>query len=327
MSRTLRDAEVADRDDVAAFTGDTWPDQPIEDYLPGVFESWAESDDPDERTLVADVDGTVAGVCHATTVGTEEGWIEGIRVHPDYRGAGHGRALTEALLSWCGERGATVARNLVYDWNEAGLGQSRATGFEPVTTCRWAHPDPAAETVDDAVVDDPAAAWRYWTDSDARTHLRGLAVDPEQSWAFSELTRERLDAVAADERVFAVVDDGVGGMAMRTRSVEREIGADDQGGDGTEGEDGDGTDDGGDDGTEGASSETVVEYGAAAWRDPAAGEQVLDAIRADAAVRDADAIRVCLPDTARYLSDAAATGSALSDDALVVHAADVTGRR
>lgn len=311
MPRTLRPARPDDADAVAAFTGDTWPDEPVEDYLPDVFETWAASDDSGDRTLVAVVDGTVVGLCHAVLCTPEEGWLEGIRVHPDHRGAGHGRALTDALLTWCRECGTTVARNLVFDWNEAGLAQSRATGFAPVTTFRWAHPEPADVDVPDTVRGEPATAWRYWTDSDARTHLGGLALDPEESWAVSELTRERLGTLAAEQRVFTLDREDCRGVVARTRTVERETAGDDHCGDDPEADD---------------TTETVVEYGVAAWTGRGAAETLLDAVRTDAATLCADATRVLIPDTARYLSDAAATGVALSEEALVVHAAPLVGR-
>jgi GNAT superfamily N-acetyltransferase len=312
MTRTLRLARPDDLDDVAAMTADTWPDQSVGDYLPDVFETWATSEDPDDRTLVAEVDGTVVGLCHAALPTTEEGWLEGIRVHPDHRGAGHGQALTEALLDWCADRGATVARDLVHAWNEAGLGQSRTAGFEPVTACRWARPEPAAVTVPNGFTEDPAAAWRYWTDSDAREHLGGLTVDTDHSWVFAELTRDRLDAIADSEdgRVLALVDGGIRGMAVRTRTVEIEAG-----------DAADGCDDASDPDTE-----TIAEYGVAAGDGLGACRRILDAIRADAASIGADATRVWHPETAEALSDVAAAGAPLADDAMVVLAADLTNR-
>ena len=302
MTRTVRDARPADRAAVEAMTASTWPDQSVGDYLPAVFESWATSDDPDERCLVAVVDGTVVGVCHARLLTDDEGWLEGIRVHPDHRGAGHGSALTTALLDWCRDRGATVARNLVFAWNEAGMGQSRALGFAPVTTCRVATPAPATVDGPVGVVDDVQAAWRFWTDSDARTHLGGLAADPGHSWALAELTRSRLESVAETGRVLAYVDGGVRGMVARTRTVE----------------------DAGDHAADG-DIDTLAVYAVVAWADEDAARALFDAVRADAAAVGADATRVWLPETARALTDAAAAGAPLGDDALVVLRADLTG--
>lgn len=313
MTRRLRDVRPGDADEIATWTRDTWPDAPAEDYLPRVIEEWATSEDSDVRTLVAVVDDVVVGVCHAAMLGPEEGWLEGIRVHPDHRGAGHGPAMTEALLDWCRERGGTVARNLVFDWNEAGLGQSRAAGFEPVTTCRWAHPEPEGGVDPEGVRADPATAWRIWTASDARWHLGGLAMDPEESWAISELTRDRLEATADGEGIIALVRNNIRGMAVRTRTVERDVSDDSA------------CTDTGSDGERSTATETVVEYGVTTWANLASCEGLLDAIRADAAALGADATRVLIPDTARCLSDVAAAGAELSDEALVVHAADLVG--
>jgi hypothetical protein len=124
--------------------------------------------------------------------------------------------MVEHLFEWAGKHGGTVARNMGFSWNDAGLGQSLAAGFEPATSFRWAEPAPRAGQPDLPVESDPAAAWGYWTDSDARRTLGGLTLDDDRSWALSELTREDLATLAGTERVFAVTDDGTSGMACRT---------------------------------------------------------------------------------------------------------------
>ena len=61
MEATVRQACLDDREDVVAFASDVWDDRPdTVDYIPDVFESWVESDGPDQRTVVADVGGTAA---------------------------------------------------------------------------------------------------------------------------------------------------------------------------------------------------------------------------------------------------------------------------
>jgi hypothetical protein len=207
---------------------------------------------------------------------------------------------------------------MVFGWNDGGIGQSRAAGFSPGPACRWVRPEPVpagdvgsdADTEPDGGADattgettpdhpvldvrsDPAPAWRFWTHSDARTVLDGLALDDEVTWALAELTRDRFLRLADDGRSIAVVGD-------RTRAATVRLGA----------RESDGT--------------TVVDYAVAAWADAEAARVLLDAVRTDAA--GADATRVLIPETTRYVSDAALARAPLSDQPVYVFATDLTGR-
>ncbi|MEF8871822.1 MAG: GNAT family N-acetyltransferase [Haloarculaceae archaeon] len=293
----VRQARADDHDAVADFTERTWSDRDVRDYIPDVFSEWVASDGPDQRTVVATVDDEPVGLCQALLLNDDEAWLQGMRVHPDHRGADHGEAMVTALRSWCRERGATVARNLVFGWNGAGMGQSRAAGFDPVTACRWVRlpPDESA-TPDATVVDDPATAWRFWTHSDARDALSGLARATDEAWAVSELDRSRLETLAVDGRAFALVDDGTRAMTARAGTRERD-------------------------------GEVVAEYVVGAWADTAAAVELMTAIQADTGTCGADAARVLVPDTPRFVSDAATTRCELGDTTDYVFAADLTGHK
>jgi len=331
----VREARADDYDDVVAFTRDTWPDRETGDYLPDVFHDWLAAEDA--RTAVA-VDGdSVVGILQCALLSDREAWLQGMRVDPDYRGRGVGSLLVEHLFDWARSEGATVARNMVFSWNQAGLGQSRATGFEPTTEFRWLQPDPDAEARcassprsasprgdADAEIDadgpldvttDPDVAWQYWQESDARDHLRGLALAPEESWAVRELVREDLHDAAEETAVFAATDsDGVRGMTFRVRDYEREIeGSEEDGGNGGDAEDA-------------ATTERVAEYGVGAWADAEALETLVAAIGRDAAAVGADRTRVLIPETVRHVSDGAYRRAGISDHPDFVLSADLTGR-
>ncbi|MFC5972521.1 GNAT family N-acetyltransferase [Halomarina salina] len=297
----LRQARPEDRDDVVAFTQDTWADREAEDYIQHVYDDWIAGDGDRQRTFVLDVnDGEdVAGICQGVLLSDDEAWAQGMRVNGDYRGHGVSLDLTHGLFDWAADAGATVCRNMVFSWNVAGLGQSRAAGFEPGTEFRWAHPDPDPDAESDhEVTDDPTAAWRYWTDSHARDHLRGLALDANESWAVSELTPEKLATAADETAVFAVHDEGLRGMAYRTRTYDRPN---------DEGE-----------------QVTWAEYGVGAWESVDHARSLFAAVQRDAASVDADRTRVLIPETAYHVSDAAYARAGVSDEPDFVMAADLT---
>ncbi|WP_254546496.1 GNAT family N-acetyltransferase [Halomarina pelagica] len=303
----VRRARAEDREAVVAFTADTWPDRGAGDYIQHVFDDWIAGDGDDQRTFVLDVEGEVAGICQGVLLSPTEAWAQGMRVNPDFRGRGVSVDLTRAVFDWAAAAGATVCRNMVFSWNVAGLGQSRAAGFEPETEFRWVHPEPDVDATPDhgdhRVVADADAAWTYWTDSPAREHLHGLGLDPDESWALSEVTRERLRRAADDGGLFAVQggdDGGTRAMAYRSRTYERP--------------------------NEAGEAETWAEYGVGAWATHDHARALFAAVAADAAALGADRTRVLVPETVEAVSDAAYARVAVSDEPDFVLAADLTTR-
>jgi GNAT superfamily N-acetyltransferase len=313
----VRQARPEDYDAVVAFTENTWPGRG-EDYIPRIYHDWIADDGENQRTFVVEYDGSVAGICQAVSLTEYEAWAQGMRVDPAHRGEGLSGPLNEALFDWAATRGAVVCRNMVFSWNAAGLGGARAAGFGPCTEFRWAHPEPSTESEPDLTVrGDPDAAWSYWQRSDARERLRGLALDSEESWALSTLTRADLHRAAEEQRVFSVHNGGTKGLAYRVREYEREV-----------------TDDGNESDGESANdrnesnpeTERWVEYGVGAWADVESARSLFAAIAADAATLDADRTRVLLPETPRHVSDAAVCRVETSAEPDFVLEVDLTDR-
>lgn len=296
---TVREATREDYEDVVAFTTDTWDE--LDDYIPDVYHEWLDEQGDGRRTLVADAGDDIAGIAQTVILSPTEAWSQGMRVNPAYTGQGISRAITEELFDWARDQGANVMRNMVFSWNEAGLGQSRALGFEPVTEFRWLHPDPEPAP-DMAAIREPSFAWEAWQSSEGCDVLDGLALDLDESWALRELTPAMLERAAREESLLAIQADGEPvGMAYRTRTTERE--------------------------NQEGTTETWAEYGVGVWTDLDAAESILAAIADDAADCDADRTRVLIPETARFVSDGAALRTPVSDHPDFVLAKDLTGQR
>ncbi|MFB6113480.1 MAG: N-acetyltransferase family protein [Halodesulfurarchaeum sp.] len=293
----IRQARTGDREAVVSFTEDTWPDRFGGDYIPDVFDTWIETDGDTQRTLVA-VDDEPIGIVQVVLLSEYEAWLQGIRVDPDARDRGVGRALSHTAFDWAADRGATVARNMVFSWNVKGLGLSRAVGFEPGIEFRWAHPDPDESAGSGAAVStDVNAAWSFWQRSTERDDLDGLGLHMGESWAVSELTRDRLRRAAEEESLLVLGDSGTDAVTYRTRVYERE----------REGE-----------------PRTWAEYGAAAWEDEAACEALMAEIARDAGAAGAEFVRVLIPETPRAVTDVASHRIEVAEDPDFVLAADLT---
>jgi GNAT superfamily N-acetyltransferase len=290
----IREATHDDYDGVAAMAEDTWEG---EDYLHHVYHDWLEGEH--KHTLVATTDDGIVGIAQGVLLSDHEAWGQGLRVAPEHRGTGISEALTYDLFDWGRRQGAVVARAMVYSWNQAGLGQSRATGYEPVTEFRWLRPEPDAGPMPEKVTHEPDPAWAYWVDSAERDSLAGLALSMDESWAVQELTRDMLHRAAEETTVLTVTDEkGTHGFAYRTRTFERE----DQ-------------------------DETALwaEYGVAAWDDVETARTLLEAISVDAAECGADKTRILVPETAQVVSDGAFLRANISEDPDFVVSADLTG--
>lgn len=297
-SLTIRQARPDDREAILSFTQQTWP-QLDGDYIPRVFDEWLETDGPTQRTLVATVDGTAVGICQGVLLTEHEAWAQGMRVDPEYRDRNISAELTEAVFEWAGDRDATVCRNMVFSWNAAGLGLSRAAGFEPLSEFRWVEPTPDADA-DPALEarSDPALAWSAFHASDAYHELSGLGLDLEEPWALAEVSKARL---ADAEAVIALRDDErLRAMTYRNRTFEQD-----------------------DDG------ETVpwAEYGVGSWDDGAAFRSLAAAVARDAAEQGAERARMLVPETPRHVSDAAAARVDIADEPDFVLERDLTEYR
>lgn len=321
----VRQARLEDYDAVVSFTENTWPEHGG-DYIPRIYHDWIADDGDDQRTFVVEIDDRARGLCQGVLLSAYEAWAQGMRVDPGYQGEGLSSALNDALFEWAAGKGAAVCRNMVFSWNTAGLGGSRAAGFIPLAEFRWAHPEPN-ERADPAlpVRAEPDAAWSYWQRSDARDVLCGLALDRAESWAVSALTRADLHQAAEETRLFAVQDGGTRGVAYRVRDYEREHSPDDEddrnAGDGNEAENEIGRDDAP------IETERWAEYGVGAWTDVEVARSLFAAISADAAAIGADRTRVLIPEAPRHVSDAAVCRVETDPEPDFVFEADLTDRQ
>lgn len=294
----LRQARLADEAAISAFTADTWAERDGSDYIPDVFEEWIETDGPRQRTTVAVDAGEPVGIVQTVLLTEYEAWQQGMRVHPEYRGEGVAVDLAHAGFDWARERGATVARNMVFSWNEAGLGLSREAGYDPGPEFRWAHPDPDPDAaLGGTVTDDLNAGWGFWEESRARDALAGIGLHYDESWSIATVSRDVFAYAREEESLLVVDDEGTTGVSYRSRVYDR----------------------GSEEGTE-----TWAEYGVAAWTDLVAAGDLLAAIARDAAAAGADRTRVLIPETTGAVSDVAANRVSVSDDPDFVFRADLT---
>ena len=89
---TIRLAREEDYNFILEISKLTWDG---DDYIHKAFRSWLE----DGNFYVLDIDGIVAGTVKLTLLPDKVGWLEGLRVHPSYRGKGYGKKLHRYIIN------------------------------------------------------------------------------------------------------------------------------------------------------------------------------------------------------------------------------------
>ncbi len=128
----IRPGRLEDEPDIQAFTRHTFE---WGDYVADVYADWVRemaNGDGEVYVAVSMPGGKAVGVNHARYLSPEEAWLEGIRVHPDYRRAGIGRLLTVASIEGARRRGMRVCRAAIDADNQKSQGLARSFGFHPV---------------------------------------------------------------------------------------------------------------------------------------------------------------------------------------------------
>ncbi|ASJ12991.1 GNAT family N-acetyltransferase [Thermococcus thioreducens] len=125
MKPIIREAKLEDKPFIEEIASLTWGG---EDYLARVFDEWL-----GDNFYVLEVDGKVIGTAKLTLLPGKVGWLEGLRVHPDYRGRGYGRKLHSFML----ELGERLAREgeiealefSTYFLNRESIAMAKRDGF------------------------------------------------------------------------------------------------------------------------------------------------------------------------------------------------------
>ncbi len=90
----IRPLQSTDKGDILEISRHTWDGH---DYLPYFFDSWLT--DIDSHTAAIEIDGHVVALANLRIIDNgKTGWMEGLRVHPDYRGTGMATVLTEHVV-------------------------------------------------------------------------------------------------------------------------------------------------------------------------------------------------------------------------------------
>jgi GNAT superfamily N-acetyltransferase len=200
----VRPARPEDKDAIVAFCQNTFD---WGDYIANVWDDWL-ADRKDGILLVAIAEERPVGLVHVLLLPERVAWMEGMRVHPDYRHVGIGGRLDRAAREHARERGSLVARLATSINNIPAQSVLGREGYTPVAQFDSWIASPAGEA---------SPQWRVARRADLSLLLglwarspgdkAGHGILPTPRWTWTEVTESRLrDEI--DQGQVRIGDDG-----------------------------------------------------------------------------------------------------------------------
>ena len=125
MYLKIRKVQESDIEDVLEISRHVWQGH---DYLPYVIKAWLK--DPNSHTYGIEVDSHIIGLGSLRLVEKgQTGWMEGLRIHPNYRGKGLANKLTKHIISEARYLKVQRLRYTTAVDNLASLQLAEKTGF------------------------------------------------------------------------------------------------------------------------------------------------------------------------------------------------------
>ncbi|MBI4791044.1 MAG: GNAT family N-acetyltransferase [Chloroflexi bacterium] len=196
ISIRVRPARPEDKQAILSFSRNTFS---WGDYIPEVWDKWL--GDRAGQIVVGVVDGQPIAMLHVAILEQRVAWMEGMRVHPDFRRQGLGTAVDAGGLEYARTRGCRIARLATSSKNIPAQRTLRTQGYTQVAQFNsWTAPSAHGDALESrvATVDDLAEILARWNQSEIRNPSHALLPDPY--WRWTDLTESRLrEQIAANQ--------------------------------------------------------------------------------------------------------------------------------
>ena len=137
MNTVIRRLRTSDREDIAEISRNIWEGH---DYLLSVVDEWLQ--DTTSHFYGVEVDGHIVAVGNLRLIEDgRTGWMEGLRVHPEYRGKGLANKITMHFVSEAEKLGVQRLRYTTSTENAASVNIARMAGFSRILEMAviWLH--------------------------------------------------------------------------------------------------------------------------------------------------------------------------------------------
>jgi len=125
----IRRAVESDKNRIIEISSKIWEG---DDYIPYVVDEWIKS--IDSEFVVAETEGQISGFARYIRYSNDFGWLEGIRMDPEFRNLGIGKTLTDYLINIAKKEGVKKLALSTYIDNEASIHIVESKGFIKFTS-------------------------------------------------------------------------------------------------------------------------------------------------------------------------------------------------
>ncbi|GAC1400924.1 MAG: hypothetical protein NVSMB52_14650 [Chloroflexota bacterium] len=209
---TIRAATRNDTPFMRRLTETVWDGH---DYIPSVWPSWLA--DSEGMLMVALLDGCRVGLQHVAIQHDGSAWVEGIRVSPDVRGQGVGRALLDYAVAWARDVRCPAIRLATNRTNPASNCLATSAGMTVVEEMFLARAEGSeggsGSQVRVGTTSDFEAVHSLIRSSDTRLYTEG--------WTAHVLSAERLRLLLAVQAVRVIRTPDIEGVAVVTGNAAR----------------------------------------------------------------------------------------------------------
>jgi GNAT superfamily N-acetyltransferase len=207
----IRPAKSSDREEILSFCVNTFS---WGDYIDRVWDYWFHTG----RLLVVEEGGRKIAMSHvAVCPDGKNVWLEGVRVHPDYRRSKVATRLLAKMIEYGRKKGARQASAIVDVTNIASQRMVEKNGFQIIS--RWAYYSAGGRlrckksSARLATTGDLAKIWQYLQGSDI---YRLSAKRYVKSWHWYALDRKALRDFVREKGVI-VAGEPIQGVALVNR--------------------------------------------------------------------------------------------------------------
>jgi len=198
QSIIVRFAEDGDKEEVLAFTEKTWE---WGDYIKYVWDEWLR--DPSGKLFVAEVNNKPVGILHVKFLPDGCAWLEGLRIHPQFRRRGIASKLNLEVLEYIKEKKFNTVRLAITSWNVPSQRLAIKLGFKEIS--RWMEFEikvnkiPKMEkekcSFEESNID---FLWRKIIEAEPYTHSNGLIP---VSWRWIKFSKEILNKFIKEKEI------------------------------------------------------------------------------------------------------------------------------
>ncbi len=188
----IRPLTNGDKDFVLSYTSNTWE---WGDYIKDVWDEWV--NDKVGLFVTVDMNGKAIAICHMDIIEGNVAWLEGMRVHPEYRNRGLASILTKYCIKVAAERGLSYAMLVTSSRNLPARKVAEKLGFSVMAR----YTDFKCERIENIEVSEAHRAtmheadivWNYLTSSCNYSFNNGIVGSRIKPWAFTFMNRNMLE--------------------------------------------------------------------------------------------------------------------------------------